>query len=242
MSQKVNDQTMKAEKQPPVAAAEKKKSVKEKKEKVPKEKKPKSDKASHPAHPPYFQMIKESLLALNEKGGSSPYAIAKYMEEKHKDVLPANYKKMLGVQLKNCAANQKLIKIKASFKLSDASKKEIKAKAVVPKPKSVKSVAAADDKTKKRKKPTTSSAKSVKSAVPKSKTSTVKKSETTAAAPKKKRSAHVKKVAATPTKKTDPAKKIVPGKMTKRATPVKAKQPKSIKSPAAKRAKKAVAA
>ncbi|KAI3913312.1 hypothetical protein MKW92_006477 [Papaver armeniacum] len=159
MSQKVDNQTMKAA---PVSAAEKK-SVKEKKEKVSKEKKPKSDKASHPAHPPYFQMIKEALLALNEKGGSSPYAIAKYMEEKHKDVLPANYKKMLGVQLKNCVANQKLIKIKASFKLSDASKKEIKAKAVVPKPKSVKSVAAADEKAKKRKRPTTSSSKIVKS-------------------------------------------------------------------------------
>ncbi|RZC66210.1 hypothetical protein C5167_009898 [Papaver somniferum] len=213
----------------PVSAAEKK-SVKEKKEKVPKEKKPKYDKASHPT---YFQMIKESLLALNEKAGSSPYAIAKYMEEKHKDVLPANYKKMLGVQLKNCVANQKLIKIKASFKLSDASKKEIKAKAVVPKPKSVKSVAAADDKTKKRKKPTTSSSKSVKSAavvVPKSKTTAVKKSVTTTAAPKK------KKIAA-------PAKKVALGKKTKKATtPVKAKQSKSIKSPAAKRAKKAGAA
>ncbi|KAI3889260.1 hypothetical protein MKX03_003937 [Papaver bracteatum] len=224
MSQKVDDETLKVEKAAPVAE---KKSVKEKKEKVSKEKKPKSDKASHPAHRPYFQMIKEALLALNEKGGSSPYAIAKYMEEKHKDVLPANYKKMLGVQLKNCAANQKLIKIKASFKLSDASKKEIKAKAVVPKPKSVKSVAAADEKTKKRKKPTTSSAKSVKSAAA---AAVVPKSKITTAAPKKKKTA-------------GPAKKIALGKKTKRATtPVKAKQPKSIKSPAAKRAKKGAAA
>ena len=35
-------------------------------------------------------MIKEDLLALNERNGSSPYAIVKYMEEKHKDVLPLN--------------------------------------------------------------------------------------------------------------------------------------------------------
>ncbi|XP_050254869.1 histone H1-like [Quercus robur] len=33
-------------------------------------------------------MIKEVLLALNERSGLSPYAIEKYMEEKHKDVLP----------------------------------------------------------------------------------------------------------------------------------------------------------
>ncbi|PIA56004.1 hypothetical protein AQUCO_00700371v1 [Aquilegia coerulea] len=42
-----------------------------------------------PSHPPYFQMIKEAILALKERGGSSPQAIAKYMEEKFKAVLPA---------------------------------------------------------------------------------------------------------------------------------------------------------
>ncbi|KAI3830443.1 hypothetical protein MKX03_018133 [Papaver bracteatum] len=189
------------EEQPPAAAA-KKTSI---------EKKSKSDKFSHP---PYFQMIKEALLGLNEKGGSSSCAIAKYMEEKHKDVLPASYKKTLGVQLKNCVATQKLIKVEAySFKLFDASKKEIKAKAVVPKPKSVKSVAAADEKTKSRKKPTTSSSskpKSTTAVVPKLKTSTFKKSETTTAAPKKKKTAApAKKVAATtPTKKAGSAEEI----------------------------------
>lgn len=69
-------------------------------------------------------MIKEALLALNEKGGSSPYAIAKYMEEEHKSVLPANFKKILGLQLKNQAARGKLVKIKASYKLSEAAKEE----------------------------------------------------------------------------------------------------------------------
>ncbi|KAL4644254.1 hypothetical protein ACB092_02G151300 [Castanea dentata] len=102
------------------------KPIKEKKPKAPKapkEKKPKQPKATvH--HPPYFQMIKEALLALNERGGSSPYAIAKYMEEKHKDVLPSNYKKILGLQLKNSAVRGKLIKIKASYKLSETAKKE----------------------------------------------------------------------------------------------------------------------
>ncbi|XP_041017440.1 histone H1 [Juglans microcarpa x Juglans regia] len=102
------------------------KPVKERKAKVPKEKKPKQPKTA--AHPPYFQMIKEALVALNEKSGSSPYAIAKYMEEKHKAVLPANYKKILGLQLKNSATRGKLIKIKASYKLSDTGKKDKVAK------------------------------------------------------------------------------------------------------------------
>ncbi|MQL05508.1 hypothetical protein EI015_25890, partial [Escherichia coli] len=107
-----------------VKAAEEPKPVKEKRPKAPKEKKPKQAKTA--SHPPYFQMIKEALLALNEKGGSSPYAIAKYMEEKHKSVLPSNFKKILGLQLKNQAARGKLIKIKASYKLSEAAKKEKK--------------------------------------------------------------------------------------------------------------------
>ncbi|XAR73795.1 hypothetical protein NMG60_11007884 [Bertholletia excelsa] len=98
--------------------------VKEKKPRAPREKKPRAPREKTAPHPPYFQMIKEALLALNEKSGSSPYAIAKYMEEKHKAVLPANFRKMLGLQLKNSAAKGKLIKIKASYKLSEAGNKE----------------------------------------------------------------------------------------------------------------------
>ena len=67
-------------------------------------------------------MIKEALLALDEKSGSSPYAIAKHMEEKHKAVLPANFKKILSLQLKNSVAKGNLIKIKASYKLSGVGK------------------------------------------------------------------------------------------------------------------------
>ncbi|XP_073145987.1 uncharacterized protein [Henckelia pumila] len=117
----IGDMTVTAEVQK--ATAEKKApAVKEKKPKAAaKVKKPKVAKTS--SHPPYFEMIKEALLALNEKGGSSPYAIAKYMEEKHKSVLPENFRKILGLQLKNSTAKGKLIKVKASFKLSDAGKK-----------------------------------------------------------------------------------------------------------------------
>ncbi|KAL4653544.1 hypothetical protein ACB094_01G272700 [Castanea mollissima] len=69
-------------------------------------------------------MIKEALLALNERSGLSPYAIAKYMEEKHKDVLPLNYKKIWVLQLKNSTVRGKLIKIKASYKLFEMAKEE----------------------------------------------------------------------------------------------------------------------
>ncbi|CAI0392898.1 unnamed protein product [Linum tenue] len=187
-----------AEQVPPVAAEEKipvgedppaeeeagnkKEKKREKKTKlvadaVPKEKKnPKQPKSA--SHPPYFQMIKDALLALNEKSGSSPYAIAKFMEEKHKAVLPANFRKTLAMQLKNSAAKGKLVKIRASYKLSES---------VTAKPKK-----------------------------PRTKTRSVNKPETG--------------------KKTPAALKP------KKSTPAKVKQPRSIRSPAARRAKKASAA
>jgi histone H1/5 len=64
-------------------------------------------------------MIKEAITALNDSTGSSSYAIAKYMEEHHKDELPANYKKVLATQLKNFTAKGKLVKVRASFKLKE---------------------------------------------------------------------------------------------------------------------------
>ncbi|KAH9319924.1 hypothetical protein KI387_021693, partial [Taxus chinensis] len=68
-------------------------------------------------------MIKEAISALKEKGGSSPRAIAKFMEEKHKAVLPPNYKKTLAVQIKKLVVSGKLTKVKGSFKLSEEAKK-----------------------------------------------------------------------------------------------------------------------
>ncbi|KAM0825939.1 hypothetical protein ACQ4PT_069199 [Festuca glaucescens] len=76
------------------------------------------------SHPPYFEMIKEAIVALKDRTGSSSVAIAKYMEEKHGKSLPANFKKMLSVQLRGSAAKGKLVKVKASYKLSDAAKKD----------------------------------------------------------------------------------------------------------------------
>ncbi|KAF9618903.1 hypothetical protein IFM89_002898 [Coptis chinensis] len=176
------------------------KQVKEKK--VAKAAAPK-EKKSTPSHPPYFQMIKEALLALKEKGGSSPYAIAKYMEEKHKEVLPANFKKMLAVQLKNNVVKGTLVKVKASFKLSDAAKKVSKPDVKPAEPVKKKAVSKA------------------KASVP-----AVTEKKVVKKQPVKKTEKKVKKVG-TPVKKN------------KKAAAVKPKQPKSIKSPAAKKARKA---
>ncbi|OAY69905.1 Histone H1 [Ananas comosus] len=76
------------------------------------------------SHPPYFQMIKEAILALRDRTGSSPQAIAKHVEEKHEGQLPANFRKILSIQLRSFAAKGKLVKVKASFKLSEEAKME----------------------------------------------------------------------------------------------------------------------
>ncbi|XP_010413119.1 PREDICTED: histone H1-like [Camelina sativa] len=88
--------------------------------KTPAEKKPQKPKTA--THPPYFQMIKEALMALKEKNGSSPYVIAKKIEEKHKPSLPENFRKTLSLQLKNSVAKGKLVKIRASYKLVETTK------------------------------------------------------------------------------------------------------------------------
>ncbi|KAI3989107.1 hypothetical protein MKX01_033143 [Papaver californicum] len=226
---------------------------------VPKGKKPVPVKASDASHPTYFQMIKEAILALKERSGSSPIAIAKYMEDKHSKILPENFKKLLAVQLKKCVASEKLIKVKASFKLSDASKKEVKAApkavaekkkpetkpkaAVVPKGKTGKKHASTAAPTKK--KPTPAVAKKTgvrKPATVVAKKAGLKKPVSVVA----KKAAGVKKPAGAVAKKTGlkkpagaVAKKAALKKKTKAATPVKPKQPKSIRSPAAKRARRA---
>ncbi|KAB5537608.1 hypothetical protein DKX38_015141 [Salix brachista] len=73
------------------------------------------------AYPTYQEMIKEALVALKERTGSSQIAIAKFIEEKQKSNLPANFKKLLLVQLKKLVANGKLVKVKNSFKLPPKS-------------------------------------------------------------------------------------------------------------------------
>ncbi|KAK4791146.1 hypothetical protein SAY86_031559 [Trapa natans] len=94
----------------------------EKQEEIWKEEKPRKPRTV--SHPPYFQMIKEALQGLNQRSGSSSYAIAKFIKDKYKSILPTNFKKILNIQIKNSVGKGKLIKIKGSYKLSQASKKE----------------------------------------------------------------------------------------------------------------------
>ncbi|KAG2568193.1 hypothetical protein PVAP13_7NG300400 [Panicum virgatum] len=152
------------------------------------------------------QMIKEAISALKERTGSSSHAIAKYMEDKHGPSLPANYKKMLSIQLRGFAAKGKLVKVKASYKLSDAAKKE----APKAKPAAAKTVAA---------KPAKAAAKPKKSAA--------------AAKPKK------TAAAAAGTKRKAPEKVVAKPKKSP-AAKAKAK-PKTVKSPASKKARKVAA-
>ncbi|KAG6751771.1 histone H1-like [Populus alba x Populus x berolinensis] len=81
-----------------------------------KAKKPKSPRA----YPSFHVMISDAILTLKERTGSSQYAITKFLEEKHKKKLPANFRKLLLVQLKKLVASQKLVKVKNSFKLPSA--------------------------------------------------------------------------------------------------------------------------
>lgn len=158
-------------------------------------------------------MIKEAITALNEKGGSSPYAIAKYMEDKHKAVLPANFRKILGLQLKNSVAKGKLIKVRASYKLSEAGKRE-------------KSTATA----------TTAAATTTKAA----RANAAKPKENKRKRP---RSKAVSKIENTTTTAAPPPAGVAAtrGRRSKRAAPTKPKQLKSIKPPAAKKVKKPTA-
>ncbi|KVI00794.1 histone H1-like [Cynara cardunculus var. scolymus] len=81
------------------------------------------------SHPPYVEMIKEAIVALKERTGSSQYAIAKHIEDHQKD-LPANFKKLLLLQLKKLVAAGKLTKVKNSFKLASGEKPKAEKKAV----------------------------------------------------------------------------------------------------------------
>ncbi|KAI3684889.1 hypothetical protein L6452_34116 [Arctium lappa] len=102
-------ETVAAEEKPSVEAAE----VKPKKSrKTSAKSKPKSPSL----HPPYFEMIKDAIVTLKEKTGSSQHAITKFIEEKHKN-LPVNFTKILLTQLKKFVAASKLVKVKASYKL-----------------------------------------------------------------------------------------------------------------------------
>ncbi|KAM3206900.1 hypothetical protein ACQJBY_062211 [Aegilops geniculata] len=87
-----------------------------------KEKKPRS---AGPQHPPYFEMIKEAMMAAGDgKAGASAYAIAKRVGERHGEALPGNYRKVLAAQLRSFVAKGRLVRVKASFRLAPAEEKK----------------------------------------------------------------------------------------------------------------------
>ncbi|KAL6761248.1 linker histone H1 and H5 family-domain-containing protein, partial [Haematococcus lacustris] len=74
-------------------------------------------------HPGFKAMIVESITALKERTGSSQPAIKKWIEAKYAKDLPSTWEKILSVQLKRMAQTGALVKVKASFKLGEATKK-----------------------------------------------------------------------------------------------------------------------
>ncbi|XP_009614936.1 histone H1.2 [Nicotiana tabacum] len=176
------------------------------------------------SHPPYAEMISEAIVALKERTGSSQVAIAKFIEEKQKD-LPSNFRKLLLVQLKKLVASGKLTKIKGSFKLAPAAAKP----AAPAKPKKT-AVAAGAAKTK-AVAPKKVVVKKAKAAAPAKKAK-----KTVVVVPAKLKKTPVKKPAVARVKKT-PVKKPAVAKVKKTPAKKVVKKPKSIKSPA-KKAKK----
>lgn len=209
------------------------------------EKKPRAARGTKtgPAHPTYFEMIKDAICALKERRGSSTMAIAKYLEEKHKTHLPANFRKILSVQIKRLALSGKLTKIKASFKLSQNVKKEPAKKETVKKTarpaaktakkkQIVKKTAVPAAKTAKKKEIVKKTAKTAaKTAKASTSTTSAKPTSATGKAPAAKAGKSAKP-AATAAKKSATTKKPAPAKkavtLTK-AKPATAKKPKSIK-------------
>nr|GEX83823.1 histone H1-like [Tanacetum cinerariifolium] len=85
------------------------------------------------------KMIKEAIVSLKERTGSSQYAITKFVEE-HQKNLPANFKKVLSTQLKKlvagaakAAAVKSKAKPKTPTKPAKVAKKAPVAKAIAAK-------------------------------------------------------------------------------------------------------------
>merc|ERR1712072_164924 len=92
----------------------------------------KKSKAATAAHPPYVSMVKEAIVALKDRTGSSTVAIAKYMKATYS--LPENFTTTLSRFLKKYVESGELVKVKASYKLgtlkNEPKKKVVKKKVV----------------------------------------------------------------------------------------------------------------
>ncbi|PKA52372.1 Histone H1.2 [Apostasia shenzhenica] len=201
---------------------------------------------SPPAHPPYLEMVGEAITSLKERTGSSQYAIAKFIEDKHGNKLPPNFRKMLLVQLRKLSASGKLTKVKHSFKFPSAPRTSPGSSSAAMKPaKAAKAVA------KPKAKPTSKAAvkpkKPLAAAKPKTKATAAVKPKPAAkvSKPKPKRAAAAAKPNVRPAKAAKTSVKDAPGKKaatTKKAAapakptkPVKTAKPAAPKSPAKKK-------
>ncbi|MCO5607513.1 hypothetical protein L7F22_061709 [Adiantum nelumboides] len=194
-----------------------------KKAKVPSAKKPNAP----TVHPSYLQMISEAILALKERTGSSQFAITKYIESKYKTELPANFRKLVLVQLRNLVKQNKLVKVKGSYKLSPEVKKQVA-------PKKSRSRKAAAGEGEEKKAPPKKKAASAKKVVPKKAKSAKSPAK---AAPAKKAAPKATKSTAKPAVKSEAAKKTAPSKKAAATQPkafAKAAAKKIVKSPKAK--------
>ncbi|CAM9090633.1 unnamed protein product, partial [Chrysoparadoxa australica] len=152
------------------------------------------------AKPSYYSMVKAGILELKERNGTSIQALKKYITTNYKTV---DFKPhLLRKALKSGVESEKLVKVKASYKLAPSEKKAApKKKAAAKKPAAKKPAA----------KKTATKAKAAPKKKPAAKKPAAKK-----ATPKKKPAAKAKKTV-TKAKKATPKKKPA----AKKATPKK---------------------
>ncbi|KAL6069743.1 Prenyltransferase and squalene oxidase repeat protein [Balamuthia mandrillaris] len=79
------------------------------------------------AHPGYEEMITQALVHYNDKTGSSVPAITKYLRQEYSD-LPESFERNLKLQLKRLVDSEKLVKVKASYRLSPKLRAQLKKK------------------------------------------------------------------------------------------------------------------
>ena len=63
-----------------------------------------------PSHPPYVDIIKEAITSLKDRNGSSNQSIRKFVASKY-PTLPANWEKVLGLQLRRLTESGKIVKV-----------------------------------------------------------------------------------------------------------------------------------
>jgi len=78
------------------------------------------------AHPSYKVMVNKAISVTKSRGGASRMAIFKYLQANYKVPADVVFKRMLSVQLKRLVKNGDLTMVKASYKISDKAKQELK--------------------------------------------------------------------------------------------------------------------